>query len=40
MTAYLRYMIRSAPPAPFKTALITLLIAGVVALLVSLNAPV
>jgi hypothetical protein len=28
-------MIRSAPPAPFKTALLTLLIAGVVALLVT-----
>jgi hypothetical protein len=26
-------MIRSAPPAPFKTALITFLIAGLVALL-------
>jgi hypothetical protein len=28
-------MIRSAPPAPFRTALITLLIAGVVAVLVA-----
>jgi hypothetical protein len=28
-------MIRSAPPAPFKTALLTLLIAVVVALLVT-----
>lgn len=28
-------MIRPAPPAPFKTALITLLIAAVVAVLVS-----
>jgi hypothetical protein len=27
-------MIRSAPPAPVKTALITLLVAGIVALLV------
>jgi hypothetical protein len=27
-------MIRTAPPAPFKTALITFLIAGIVALLV------
>jgi hypothetical protein len=31
-------MIRSAPPAPFKTAFLTLLIAGVVALLVTSNA--
>jgi hypothetical protein len=28
-------MIRSAPPAPFKTALLTLLIAAVIALLVA-----
>jgi hypothetical protein len=28
-------MIRSAPPAPFKTALLTLLIAVVIALLVT-----
>jgi len=28
-------MIRSAPPAPFKTALLTLLIAVVIALLVA-----
>jgi hypothetical protein len=28
-------MIRSAPPAPFKTAVLTFLIAGVVALLVA-----
>jgi len=28
-------MIRSAPPAPFKTALLTFLVAGVVALLVA-----
>jgi hypothetical protein len=31
-------MIRSAPPAPIKTALLTLFIAGVVALLVTSNA--
>jgi hypothetical protein len=31
-------MIRSAPPAPIKTALITALVAGVVALLVATNA--
>ncbi len=30
-------MIRSAPPAPFKTALLTFFIAGVVALLVASN---
>jgi hypothetical protein len=30
-------MIRSAPPAPFKTALLTFLIAFVVALLVASN---
>jgi hypothetical protein len=35
LAAYLRYMIRSAPPAPFKTALLTLLIAIVIALLVA-----
>jgi hypothetical protein len=35
--AYLRCMIRSAPPAPFKTALLTLLIAGIVALLAASN---
>ena len=28
-------MIRSAPPAPFKTAVLTFLIAGVIALLVA-----
>jgi hypothetical protein len=28
-------MIRTAPPAPFKTAFLTLLIAGIVALLAS-----
>jgi hypothetical protein len=28
-------MIRSAPPAPFKTAVLTFLIAGVIALLVT-----
>lgn len=33
--AYLRYMIRSAPPAPFKTAVLTLLIAIVIAVLVA-----
>jgi hypothetical protein len=33
--AYFRSMIRSAPPAPFKTAAITLLIAVVIALLVA-----
>ncbi len=31
-------MIRSAPPAPFRTALLTLLIAVVVALLVAAGA--
>jgi hypothetical protein len=31
-------MIRSAPPAPFKTALLTLLIAVVIALLVTAGA--
>jgi hypothetical protein len=30
-------MIRSAPPAPFKTALLTLLIAVVIALLIASN---
>jgi hypothetical protein len=30
-------MIRPAPPAPFKTALITALIAGAIALLVATN---
>lgn len=40
MTAYLGAMIRSAPPAPFKTAFLTALIAGVVALLVAANAGV
>jgi hypothetical protein len=33
-------MIRSAPPAPVKTALLTLLIAVVVAVLVAANAGV
>jgi hypothetical protein len=33
-------MIRSAPPSPIKTALLTLLIAVVVALLVAANAGV
>jgi hypothetical protein len=33
-------MIRSAPPAPVKTALITALVAGVIALLVATNAGV
>ncbi|MDQ3724945.1 MAG: hypothetical protein M3335_03470 [Actinomycetota bacterium] len=32
-------MIRSAPPAPFKTALITFLIAAVVGLVIAQNAP-
>jgi hypothetical protein len=31
-------MIRSAPPSPFKTAFLTALIAGIVALLVASNA--
>lgn len=35
--AYFRCMIRSAPPAPLKTALLTFLIAAVVALLVASN---
>jgi hypothetical protein len=35
--AYFRSMIRSAPPAPLKTALLTFLIAAVVALLVASN---
>lgn len=30
-------MLRSAPPAPFKTAILTLFIAGIVALLVATN---
>jgi len=33
-------MLRSAPPAPIKTALLTLLIAVVVAILVAANAGV
>lgn len=33
--AYFRLMIRSAPPAPIKTAVLTLLIAVVIALLVA-----
>ena len=37
LASYLRSMIRSAPPAPIKTALLTLLIAAVVALLVASN---
>jgi hypothetical protein len=35
---YFRDMIRPAPPAPFKTALLTLLIALVIALLVASGA--
>lgn len=35
MSAYLEGMIRSAPPAPFKTALVTFAIALVVALFVA-----
>jgi hypothetical protein len=35
VASYLRSMIRSAPPAPFKTAVLTLLIAIVIALLVA-----
>jgi hypothetical protein len=35
--AYFRIMLRSAPPAPFKTALLTFLIAAVVAVLVASN---
>lgn len=35
LASYLRSMIRSAPPAPIKTAVLTLLIAGVIALLVA-----
>ncbi len=38
LMSYFRSMIRSAPPAPFKTALITFLVAAVVALLVAQNA--
>jgi len=38
--AYFRTMLRSAPPAPIKTALLTLLIAVVVAVLVAANAGV
>lgn len=37
LASYLRHMIRSAPPAPFKTAVLTLLIAVVIALLVATN---
>jgi hypothetical protein len=37
LASYLRRMIRSAPPAPIKTALLTLLVAAVVALLVASN---
>jgi hypothetical protein len=33
-------MIRSAPPAPFKTAFLTALIAGIVAVLVATGAGV
>ena len=33
LKSYLRSMIRSAPPAPFKTALLTFVIAAVIALL-------
>jgi hypothetical protein len=33
--AYFRSMLRSAPPSPIKTALLTFLIAAVVALLVA-----
>jgi hypothetical protein len=35
--AYFRIMLRSAPPAPLKTALLTFLIAAAVALLVASN---
>ena len=35
LASYLRTMIRSAPPAPFKTAVLTLLIAVVIAVLVA-----
>jgi hypothetical protein len=35
LASYLPSMIRSAPPAPFKTAVLTLLIAIVIALLVA-----
>jgi hypothetical protein len=35
MTPYLRVMIRTAPPAPIKTALLTLLIAAVIALAIA-----
>lgn len=37
LASYLRSMIRTAPPAPIKTALLTLLIAAVIALLVASN---
>lgn len=35
MKSYLRFMIRSAPPAPIKTALLTFVIALGLALLVT-----
>src|SRR5207253_2448082 len=35
LASYLRTMIRSAPPAPFKTAVLTLLIAVVIAVLIA-----
>lgn len=35
---YFRDMIRSAPPAPFKTAVLTLLIAVVIAVLIASGA--
>ena len=35
---YFEDMIRSAPPAPVKTALITAIVAGVIALLVATSA--
>jgi hypothetical protein len=35
MNSYLESMIRSAPPAPIKTALLTLLIAAVIALAIA-----
>jgi hypothetical protein len=35
MSSYLGAMIRSAPPAPIKTALLTLLIAAFIALAVA-----
>jgi hypothetical protein len=38
VAAYLGSMIRPAPPAPFKTAFVTALVAGIVALLVATNA--